>query len=77
MSDIEIHLSQRLSDDDYHKITVAMSLAYRQGRADAIDEFVAKCKVKIQEQNMATEDECPFLDMIDIGKIAEQLKEKK
>lgn len=38
MTDIEIHLNQKLSDEDYHRITEAMTKAYRQGREDAIIE---------------------------------------
>lgn len=45
-------------------------------RADAIDEFVNKCKKRIEEIVMKIEDDIPFLDMIDIQKIAEQLKEQ-
>lgn len=46
----------------------------KQTKADVIDEFVSKCKERIEEICLKAEDDIPFLDIFDIENIAKQMK---
>lgn len=46
----------------------------KQIKVDAVDEFVSKCKERIEEICLKAEDDIPFLDIFDIENIAKQMK---
>lgn len=48
----------------------------KQVREKTINEFLAECKKRIEEIALEIEDDLTFLDIIDIQKVAEKLKEK-
>lgn len=74
MTDIEIHLSQRLTDEDYHKITEAMTIAYRQGKSDGAEDFTETLLSRLTDA-IHQKDVESMSNLI--KEVAEEVKEQK